>query len=82
MAYKDSRWGGTTIRDEECDNLQISWDYEDREQTQRRAVLLYTPWLPKNKKKNQDIDHSHIELNREQARELRDWLNDFLYETR
>jgi hypothetical protein len=77
MSYKD-RYGITKIVDDKSDNLSVSWDYDSNKDdlTQRRPVFLYTPWMD-----NTD-DHYHIELTRNQAIVLRDWLNDYLEETK
>ncbi len=62
-----------TIREPDTDNLIISEDTNlDDEPI---AVLLYTPHL--GNKNN----HYHIELNREQAIQLKSWLDGFIEET-
>ena len=72
MAYKD-RFGGTDICDGSVYNFSIGWDYNDNpsDEKQRYPVFLFIPDM-------EDPDHYHIELNRKQARILRDWLNDYL----
>lgn len=75
MAYKD-RYGSTIIRGDRRDNVSIGWDYDDDEadKSQRYASILYIP-------DTQDSEHSHINLTREQALVLRNWLIDFLNDT-
>lgn len=76
--YHNKRHGSTDIRDGDVDNLGISWDYDDDplDKAQRQAVFLYTPWM-----KDTNV-HYHISLNREEARKLRDWLTDFVEDTK
>jgi len=52
-------------------NLSIS---EDSDYEGSLAVFLFTPSM-----KNLNI-HYHIDLNKRQAKKLRDWLNKFLEE--
>jgi hypothetical protein len=68
--YKD-RFGVTKILG---DNLQISWDYDDNEHdlTQRKATLLYTPDMGNTN------THYHISLDQLQAKNLREWLDEFI----
>jgi hypothetical protein len=64
-----SDWAGiTVIRDDKVrDSLSLSRDrHEDH-----IAVLLHTPEVG-------DHEHSHIELNKEQATSMRDWLDAWL----
>ncbi len=72
------RYGSTPIKDTAIDNLSIAWDYDDdaEDKTQRYPVLLYTPWM-----KSTNI-HYHIMLDREQTAALRDWLTEFLDDTK
>lgn len=72
MAYKD-RYGSTDICDGRIDNLSIGWDYEDdpEDASQRYPVFLFIP-------DTEHHNHYHIELDREKAQILRDWLDDFL----
>lgn len=72
MSYKD-RYGVTRIKDERFDHLDISWDYWDNEHdlSQRKCMLLYIPDTTAE-------NHNHIELDREQATVLRDWLTNYL----
>jgi len=66
--YKD-RYGITVVRDDDIiDRLSISRDNHGEGHI---AVLLHIPEVSEH-------DHSHIELNREQATVLRDWLDDYL----
>lgn len=73
MAYKD-RYGSTDIRTGRIDNLSIGWDYEDNPEDvkQRKPVFLFTPDMKDTN------THYHIELDRRQARKLRDWLTSYL----
>ncbi|CAN5681576.1 hypothetical protein BH10CYA1_BH10CYA1_03150 [soil metagenome] len=73
MAYKD-RHGRTVIRPDDDNNLRIAWDYDDDESdlVQRMAVFLYTPQMSNTE------THFHISLSQPQAKELRDWLDEFL----
>ena len=65
--YKD--WCGVTEiqKDGRRDHLSISVDVLD----EAVAVLLHIPDM-------EDNEHSHIELNKEKATILRDWLNEFI----
>ncbi|MGB7210427.1 MAG: hypothetical protein WBD27_17370 [Pyrinomonadaceae bacterium] len=61
---------GTTIRDDDRDNLQISWDEEDG------FILFFTPDMG-----NTD-NHYHIELDRDQVFQLSEFLRKKLEEIR
>jgi len=66
--YKD-RYGITVVRDDKIrDRLSISRDNHGDEHI---AVLLHIPEVAEH-------EHSHIELNKEQATVLRDWLDNWL----
>lgn len=75
--YKDNKFGVTEIGIDMYpdSSMNISWDYLDDEHdlSQRNATLLVIPDVNKS-------DHTHIELTRQGAKDLRDWLNDFLNE--
>jgi hypothetical protein len=79
MSYKD-RYGITKIRDAVIDNLSISWDAdcmypnspEDVEKKDRYPVFLYTPWM------EDTGTHYHISLSKEEAKALKDWLEEYL----
>jgi hypothetical protein len=71
MAYADDFYGLTQIIEDDQNNLRVNWDREDPRQP-RSAVLLFTPNMANTE------DHHHIELTRERAIKLRDWLNEFL----
>lgn len=80
MAYKD-RYGSTIIRPQTRDNLSIGWDnfknssknFDKPKYAKNRVpVLLFTPDM------NDTNNHYHIELNKNNAKVLRDWLNDYL----
>lgn len=82
--YKD-RYGVTNIRKGRRDNLSISWDNFvnaaknfalPKFKKNRIPVFLYTPDMENTR------EHFHIELNKRQARVLRDWLNDYLKDTK
>lgn len=73
MSYKD-RFGVTTIRDNKIDHLRISWDcdYPETDPSEKRhPVFLFVPDYDQE-------DHWHIELTRQEALELRNWLNDYI----
>lgn len=84
MSYKKP-FGITEIRKQEdkVDCLSVSWDYRDdpEDKSQRKPVFLYTPHMD-------DLDkggcphHYHIELTREQALILKDWLVDYIEDTK
>lgn len=81
MGYKDQRYGITKIIGKVFDNLQISWDadvvdVENVKKHRRYPVLLYTPDM------NNTNEHFHVMLTRNQATKLRDWLDDFLKDTK
>lgn len=61
------------INDGQSDYLHISLDYDTLPDNPDdwHAVFLYVPYKPEK-------EHEHIELNREQAEKLRDWLTDWL----
>lgn len=61
------------IRDTERDNLQISEDTDFDEKP--IAVLLFTPDM------DNTSEHHHIELDREQATALKQWLHEYLERT-
>ena len=66
--YSD-RYGITVIRDDKVrDRLSIARDDHGRGPI---AQLLYIPEVAEH-------EHSHIELNKEQATILRDWLDEYL----
>lgn len=77
--YKDSKYGTTELevdgRGYPNTEIKISWDYWDDENdlSQRRATLLIIPNI-------EEPDHTHIELTRQGAKDLRDWLTEFLVE--
>lgn len=75
--YKDSRYGITEIGVDMYPNskVSISWDYWDDENdlSQRNPTLLIIPDLGQP-------EHDHIQLTRQGAKDLRDWLNEFLNE--
>lgn len=56
------------------DNLSLSADsYHSFEKVRNRyPVILYTPDMENTN------EHFHIKLNTKEARELRNWLNEFL----
>lgn len=66
--YKD-RYGITVVRDDKVrDRLSISRDDHGEGPI---VVLLHIPEVAEH-------EHSHIELNKEQATVLRDWLDEYL----
>jgi len=67
MAW-DNFLANTNIRTEDLNNLSISIDNFDDGVV---AILLHIPYMP-------DHEHSHIELNRKQAKILHEWLDKFL----
>ena len=72
--YKNDDFGGAVeICSGRYKNLHISWDYDGDiyDKNNRTAVLL---WIPDTKKH----DHEHIEMNREQAQILKEWLDEYL----
>ena len=71
--YKDKH-GITKITDRIYDNLMISWDTSYEGGESRIAMLLYTPTM------NNTKEHYHIDLDKDDARVLRDGLNDYLIE--
>ena len=75
MSYQD-RYGITKLRDGRRDNLSINWDYEDNadDKAQRFPVLFFTPDMENTR------EHYHIQLDRDKAKVLRDWLTEFLEE--
>jgi len=68
--YHDNKYGVYSIKT----GLSISWDYDTSpsDKSQRSAVFLFTP------NPNNTDDHHHIEMDREQAQKLRDWLDAFI----
>lgn len=80
MSYKKHRYGSTTIRSEQRDNLSIGWDADVYEpetcsKSRRYPVFLYTPDM-------RDLNtHYHISLNKQQAKQLKQWLEDYLEDT-
>lgn len=72
MAYS-SIYGSTDIKKGLIDNLGISWGY-DVDPKKRFPILFFTPDMAD---KN---THYHIELTTAQARNLKQWLDDFLRE--
>lgn len=80
MAYKD-RYGSTKLRNGRRDNLSIGWDNfvnsaknfaSPKYAHNRVPVFLFTPDMEDTKQ------HYHIELNKQQAKDLRDWLTAYL----
>lgn len=67
MAYKDT-FGITKIINDKMNNLQINIEEMD----EFVAMLLFTPDM------DDKNEHYHIELTKENAKPLRDWLNEFL----
>lgn len=72
MAYA-SKYGSTEIKKGRIDNLGISWGY-DIDPEKRFPILFFTPDMTD---KN---THYHIQLTTAQARNLKQWLDDFLRE--
>ena len=75
MSYKD-RHGSTPINKGKSNNLTIHWDYDDDSEDikQRTPILFYTPWM-------EDTNtHYHIRLDKDQAKIMRDWLDEYLKE--
>lgn len=68
MAYKDKH-GITEIKSGNFHNISISYEMEDEH---RVPMLLFTPDM-----KNTGL-HYHIEFSKEEAAELRNWLDEFL----
>jgi hypothetical protein len=68
------RYGITQIRDGRRDNLSIGLEYDDNPEdaAQLYPVFLFTPDM------RNTIEHHHIPLNVSQAKQLRDWLTQFL----
>jgi hypothetical protein len=75
MAYED-RFAITKIIDQNRDNLSVSFDSGTRrfKENEVGAVLLYTPDM------SNTSEHYHIELNRQEATLLKEWLEAFLNE--
>lgn len=72
--YWDNITPSITIKDGQYYNLQISEDVGEEIEPglwERVAVFLFTP----NRKKH---EHYHIDLDIEEAKALRNWLNDFI----
>jgi len=80
MSYK-SKFGGTDIIKSKFNNLQISYDANDSkdlfkpDRKKIYPVLLFTP-------NTDNFQHFHIELNKGQAKKLRDWLDAYLKDTK
>jgi hypothetical protein len=74
MAYKN-KFGITKIVDKKRDNLSVSFDTGTRriKKDEVGVVFLYTPDMDTQ-------EHYHIELNRQEASLLKDWLEAFLNE--
>ena len=75
MAYED-RYGSTKIVTGERDNLSVSMDsgtFRTKE-GEVAAVFLYTPDM------NNTKEHFHIELLKDEAQKLHEWLGKFLAE--
>jgi hypothetical protein len=76
MSYKD-KYGITEIfrrkKGDSFESLSLSWDYEtnDSNRDERAGVFLYIPYEAQE-------DHSHIVFNLQQAKLMRDWLNDYI----
>ena len=80
MAYKDN-YGITKIKARCIDNLSISWDAnitngEKTPKKNRYPVLLYTPDM------NDTNTHYHVQLSRKEAKTVKDWLTEFLKDTK
>lgn len=75
MSYKD-RYGSTPINDSKSDNLTIHWDYDYNADNikERFPVLFYTPWM------DDTNNHYHIKLSKEQAKVMKEWLDEYLKE--
>lgn len=64
--YSD-RFGITNVRESDRDNLTLSIDVME----EPVAVMLYIPDI-------NDHEHFHIQLNKDQAKIMRDWLSAFI----
>ena len=73
MSFQD-RYGSTKIVNRKLDNLSISFDCGTRRfrTDEVGAVFLYTPDMTNTS------DHYHIEIKREEAIILKEWLELFL----
>lgn len=77
--YKDKH-GITKINPKNRDHLSISFDVnEDGPEKGKYPVLLHAPFLSDEGKGS---DHSHIPLTRTQAILLRNWLNEYIDDTK
>ena len=66
------KFGLLDICDSEYHKLGVGWDYDSDINDEKTATFLFTPDM-----KNTG-EHFHIVLNREQATNLRDWLNEYI----
>jgi hypothetical protein len=75
MTY-NNRYGITKIINQDRDNLSVSFDSGTRriKEDEVGVVFLYTPDMSNTK------EHYHIELNRQEATLLKEWLESFLNE--
>lgn len=69
MSYKD-RFGITDIKSDPFHNLSISWEPVDKES--KIPVLLFSPSM------NDSANHYHIEMTKEEAKILKEWLTLYL----
>lgn len=76
--YQKNEYGILVVRDSKVNNLQISWDFDvlDDYEKSKYPVFLFTPDMENTQK------HYHIELSRKEAKQLRNWLNDYLEDHR
>lgn len=76
MSYKD-KYGITEIfrrkKGDSFETLALSWDFETKEELrqERAGIFLYVPY-------EANEEHSHIAFNLQQAKLMRDWLNDYI----
>lgn len=85
MSYK-SKFGLTEIIPRVRNNLVISWDLESEDWDEinqkpvgkltKFPILLFTPNL------NNTKEHYHIDLSREQAILLKEWLDAYIEDTK
>ena len=75
MTY-NNRYGITKIINQDRDNLSVSFDSGTRriKEDEVGVVFLYTPDMSNTE------EHYHIELNRQEATLLKEWLESFLNE--
>lgn len=75
MSYQN-KFGITKIIDKKRDNLSVSFDTGTRrfKEDEVGVVFLYTPDMDNTQ------EHFHIELTRQEASLLKDWLGAFLSE--